>query len=349
MVDDGFDATWEAAKAGEETPPPGLFDDDAPDPVPPPEVLAEVIPIRRGVAEPDTSSEMKPALTAAFNALDARVRRGPGLAGAACGISKLDDALDGWQCGRLYVLGGRTGMGKSIVGLNVAMGLARNGFGVDFLSLEMPTEEQAMRCLLCAARVPHWRVKRAQMAPEHWSAMTAEVGAMCKWPWVWDDRGGVGVEWIAQHASRTADRLKARGATLHAVVVDHVQKIKGANERAPRHEQMKWIVDGLKQLAKRDSLCVIALAQINRSTEARGTKDHRPRMADLREAGSVEEEADAVGLLYRDDYYAAEGGERTNVLEVALPKIRGGEPAHVKLRFDGARYRIDNLAADEDV
>lgn len=225
--------------------------------------------------------------------------------------------------------------------------MARNGYGVDYLSLEMPVGELALRCLLSESRVPHYRVKQATVEQRHWSAMASAIGAMCDWPWIWDDRGSVTAEWIAEHAKRTRDILQAEGRDLHAVIIDHVQKIRGKNERAPFREQMVRTVDTLKQLANHEGLCVIALAQIGRGTEQRNMKDRRPRMADLQEAGAIEQEADAVALLYRADYYAETKADWTNVLEVNLPKIRGGEPRMVKLRFDGPRYRIDNLEGEE--
>jgi replicative DNA helicase len=339
-----FDATWEAAKRGEDPPPPDGFFDDGPD-VPPPWLAPASASV--GTIVQGTALEMKPALRSALKAIEERAKLKGALGGAECGLKRLDYALDGWQRGRLHVIGGRTGMGKSVVGLNIAMGLAERGNGVDFLSLEMPTEEQALRALLCRSRVKHDRIKNNKVLKPHWSRLTVAINDMCTWPWVWDDKGGVTVEWIAQHTEQTREKLQARGADLHSVVIDHIQKIRGSEPRAPRHEQMKWIVDGLKQLAKRQGLCVSALAQISRATEERTIKDHRPRMANLREAGAVEEEADAVALLYREDYYADANAPRTNVLEINLPKLRGGQPTLVRLRFDGQRYRVDNLEEDE--
>lgn len=327
----------DAKRAGKSLDP--RWDDEHDDPIP-----SNVRPIKR--EEQDTSQEMKPALTEAFEGLHERIeriKRGQRYAGEECGIRVLDDAIDGWQRKNFHVIGGRTGMGKSVVGLNIAMGLARNGFGVDFLTPEMPTAQQALRCLLCASGVPFHKIKYNTMQPSDWAAMTACVGDMCKWPWVWDDKGSVDVEWIAKHVNVTRERLQKKGTDLHSVVIDHVQKIKGKNDRAPRREQMVWIVDGLKQLAKRADVCVIALAQIGRGTEQRNMKDRRPRMADLQEAGAIEQEADVAALLYREDYYAGDDEPKTNVLEVRLAKVRGGEPKTIKLLFDGSRSRIGDL------
>jgi len=314
---------------GEPEPPPGRFDDN-------------VVPLRASNDGPDTSSDMRDAMTKAFEAMQARISRGGGLAGAESGLECLDYALDGWQRGRFYVIGGRTGMGKTILGANVAMGLAERGNGVDYLSFEMPTEEQAIRCLLSASRVGHWRIRQNLVRPEDWSAMTAAAARVSKLPWMWDDKSGVNVDWIARHIRATRAKLKARGADLHTVVLDTVQKIRGDNARANLREQMVRTVDALKQLAIREDVCMLALAQIGRGTEARNQKDRRPRMADLQEAGAIEQEADGVMLLFRADYYAEKGEERDHVLDVAMPKIRGGEPTYAKLHFDGACYRIDN-------
>ena len=289
----------------------------------------------------DGSQPMRPVLKAAFATIQDRLNRGGGLAGEALGLLPIDDALDGWQRGRFYVIGGRTGMGKSVVGLNVAMLAAIKGLGVDFLSLEMPIEEQAIRALLCQSRVPAWRLKLSKVEPEHWSAMTASVGGMVKWPWSWSDKGGITVEQIAEQVRRCKAAMAAKGQSLFMVVIDHIQKIRGSRGR-DRRTEMVHVTDSLKTLAKEEAVCVVGLAQVNRGTEARGQKDRRPRVSELQESGSIEQEADAIMLLFREDYYR-DRAEWNNVLEVSLPKIRGGEPTFVKLRFTGECYRIDAL------
>jgi len=293
-------------------------------------------------AENDGSRPMRPVLKAAFTSIQDRLKRGGGLAGEPLGLTVVDDALDGWQRGCLYIIGGRTGMGKSIVGLNVATLAAEKGLGVDFLSLEMTVEEQAIRALLSQSSVPSWRLKLNKVEPEHWTAMTATVNAMCKWPWSWSDKGGVTIEQIAEQVRRCKAKMADKGQRLFLVVVDHIQKIRGSRGR-DRRTEMVHITDSLKTLAKDEDVCVIGLAQINRGTEARGQKDRRPRITELQESGSIEQEADAIMLLYREDYYRKKG-EWDNVLEVSMPKIRGGEPSFARLRFTGECYRIDNLA-----
>jgi len=305
-----------------------------------------VVPIRPDAEVDDGSLPMKPVLNSAFKGMQERLARGGGLAGEAVGLTRIDDALDGWQRGRFYVIGGRTGMGKSIVGLNVANRAAEKGLGVDFISLEMPVEEQAVRALLCQSKVPAFRLKNNTVEARHWSAMTTSINDMIKWPWAWNDKPGVTVEQIEKQIRRCKAKMAEEGQSLFMVVVDHIQKIRGSKGK-DRRTEMVHITDMLKNIAKSENVCVVGLAQVNRGTETRGQKDRRPRVSELQESGSIEQEADAIMLLYREDYYRKERDDYDNILEVSMPKIRGGEPTFAKLRFTGECYRIDNLASGE--
>jgi replicative DNA helicase len=354
MKPDEFDVAWEAAKAGEIVPPAGMFDDDPPVDAYEslPENLPEnVIPIRREsrkTAAVDTTSTMGDALKAALLEMRARVERGGKLAGVPTGFSRLDKALDGMQRGKVYVLAGRSGMGKSIVALNLALRVGASGEGVDYVTIEMPTGEQATRAMFCWSGVGSHRWKNSTLRMDDWAQLGAALKTMSAFTWVWDDASSVTIEQLIEQVQRTKARFAEQGKTLFLVVVDHVLNIKGSNSRQPRREQVLHITGQLKALAKSEDVCVLALAQLNRALESRGVKDKRPQISDLKESGSFEEDADAIMLLYRRDHYEKDRSQWDNVLEMSLPKIRGGEPAFVKLQFDGNRYRINTLASERD-
>lgn len=343
---------FEAAKAGEDIPPPGRFDDEAPDFEPElPLDVDNVVPLRQNqpqrpakVATSATMTSMGDALKASVKAIGERMARGAGLAGVASGLVRVDSPLDGWQRGKVYVLAGRSGMGKSIVALNLALRIAAKGEGVDYVTIEMPTGEQAHRSMFCWSGVASYRWKSGTLRPSDWEELNKAVRTMSDFTWVWDDASSVTVEDIAAQVKRAKARLEGN---LFLVVIDHVLNIKGSNPRQPRREQVIHITGQLKALAKSENLCILALAQLNRNLEARGVKDKRPQISDLKESGSFEEDADAILLLFREDHYQKDRSKWTNVLEVSMPKIRGGEPSFAKLRFEGASYRIDNLAGAE--
>ena len=309
-----------------------------------------VIPIRKKT-EPKkrkrTAKHIKPVIKEALVSIEERLKRGGKLAGESLGITLVDKAFDGWQRGRFYVLAGRTGMGKSIVGQNLGSNAANMGLAVDYLSLEMPIEELALRSLFCESQVSSDRMRNNNMQSSDWSKMTNAVNGMCKWPLWWDDSSGVTIEWIREQIQETKKiMMDEMGKELFLVVIDHIQKINGTNARSDRRQQMVHITDQCKVIAKEENVCMLGLAQINRDPENRG-KDKRPRISDLQESGSIEQEADGIILLFREDYYRKKS-EWDFKMDMAIPKVRGGEPTVVKVRFAGDLYRIDNLEEGDD-
>lgn len=301
---------------------------------------------------PETSDDivdMKASLKDALTGVYARMQRHGELDGACTGYTAIDKALDGWSREKVYVIGGRSGIGKSVFGLNVAMRLASRGHGVDFVTLEMPIGEQALRAMFCQSGVESHRLKFGTMRPTDFADMVEANKHMCDWTWAWNPKSTLNIEGVREHVRRVKDHFAAKGKELHAVVVDHVLNIKGTNQRQPRREQLLHITQQLKSIAKDEAVCMIALTQLNRALEQRGVKDKRPRISDLKESGSFEEDADAILLLYRADRYEKDRSKWNNEMEVAIPKNRGGEDGvGVKLRFDGARYRIDNLEVGDE-
>ena len=353
--DDDFDERWNAAKQGELVPPAGMFDDEPP--VEAYDIPANVVPITNK-SSPKSSAldanvtNMAESVDRALKAAYAReVRRNNGqkLLGAACGLTRIDKAIDGWQRKRVHVIGGRSGMGKSMVALNAGIGLAKQGEPVAYMSIEMPTTEQAMRALFAEGRVETWRWKEGKMREQDWNALYVASEALKPLPWLFDETSSMTVEQVRAKCEYMKRRfMEELNRELHTVIIDHVLLLKGTNERQPRREQVIHITRSIKGIANDLDLCIMELTQLNRSMEARSVKDKKPQISDLKESGSSEEDADVIMLLYRADYYEKDKSQWTNELEVNLPKIRGGEAAYAKLRFDGARQRIENLAGDDD-
>lgn len=326
-----------------------VADPDSPSAVPDDDVPVdtyEQMAKREGVFEtvvPESGVEMKPAIVAAMENMQERAKRGNVLAGLSTGYPKLDKAMDGLQRGKVYVVGARSGMGKSIFSMNVALNVARLGHRVLYFTLEMPVEELVIMSLFCWSAVASHRLRAGTLRAEDWSALTTAAQLLCKMPFRWDESVGLTIEEIDQRVAKgTTDRPEGV-APIELVVIDHALLISPSNTRQPRREQMIHITKSIKNMAKRRNVAVLALDQLNRASEARTVKDKRPVIGDLKESGSFEEDADAVLLLFRQDKYEKDRGKHNHELEVIMPKIRGHVEAYAKLKFTGDIYRVDNI------
>jgi len=296
--------------------------------------------------KPSNVITIKSAMADAFEAMRARAAKGECLAGVSCGYPEIDKALDGLQRGKVYILGARSGVGKSILGVNVALNVASIGEPVLYHSLEMPAAQIAEWCLFAWSRVvdelrglgvSSWKFRKGKCDPRDWTMLTASTQAVSAFPFAIDERCALTIEAVEKS-------IIASPSTL--VVIDHILLIAGTNPRQPRREQMIHVTHELKRIAKQHNVAILALTQLNRASEARQVKDKRPRISDLQESGSVEQDADAVILLYREDKYR-EGGTPDHVMEVLMPKVRGGSEAYKKLHFVGDRYQITNPAGPD--
>jgi KaiC/GvpD/RAD55 family RecA-like ATPase len=292
-----------------------------------------------------TKIGLKDGIKTAFTSLRARIERGEDLEGTASGYRQLDYAINGFKRRCLYVIGARSGMGKSILALNLAMRFADAGNRVLYFTLEMTNEEQVIRALFARAHVGVWRLKARKVFTSHWSQLATAAGEIANLPLHFDEACGLTDDEI----ERRIVTHKQEHGELFAVVIDHTLLVHGSNERQPRREQLNRIIERFKSVAKAHDVCVIALTQMNRGLEARNVKDKRPQISDLKETGAFEEFADATLLLYREDHYHYRDPnyDRDNVLEVIMPKIRGEEATVVKLKFTGSQYRIDPPENDE--
>jgi replicative DNA helicase len=236
------------------------------------------------------------------------IQANDGKVGVSCDISDVDRLLGGFDAGQLIVLAGRPGMGKTAVACGIAKGVAKGGAGVLFVSLEMGAVELAQRvaCDICYTGrhgIPFDRIVNAtvdQMQVRHLARATSEAGEM---PLTIVDAGSVTMARLALSVRRHKRRFKARGQDLKLVVIDYLQLLQAGKNAKSAYEQVSEISKGLKALAKDAGVCILALAQLSRAVEQR--EDKRPVLSDLRDSGQIEQDADAVLFLYREEYYLA--------------------------------------------
>lgn len=296
------------------------------------------------------------------------VKRGGGLAGVATGFVDLDRLMGGLHSSDLVILAGRPSMGKTSLATNIAVNAARKhrtevgenglprtaeGAVVGFFSLEMSAEQLATRIISETASVPSEFIRRGDLDARQFDDIYHASKALESLPIFIDDTGGIS---IAQLAAR-ARRLK-RQHGLDLLVVDYLQLITASNRRGDnRVQEITEISQGLKTLAKELQVPVIALSQLSRQVESRD--DKRPQLQDLRESGSIEQDADAVLFVYREDYYLrrAEPREGTpehlewqnkcaevaGIAEVIIGKQRHGPIGKVELKFEEKFTKFSNL------
>ncbi len=262
-------------------------------------------------------------------------------------------------------------MGKTSFVLNVAANVAspqqlesardpnerweEPGLGVIVFSLEMPREQICNRMLCSEAKVDVSRVRTGMLTPSDWSKLTQAATHLASLSiWV-DDSAALSILELRSkvrrlqaefdRAAEPSDAAVSR-RRIGLVVVDYLQLMRGRENAASREQEISEISRGLKQLAKELSLPVIALSQLNRAVETRGEKSKRPQLSDLRESGAIEQDADNICFIYRDDYYNKETADR-NIAELIVAKQRNGPTDTVKVRFDAQYTRFDSLAEGE--
>lgn len=294
----------------------------------------------------DNKEALKQALTFAYERIE-RAANGQTLAGISTGFKELDRVIDGLKQGCLYGMGGRPGMGKSVLALNICLNAAKQGHGAYYVSLEMSTMEHVLRQIFCLSGVPSYRWKNNNVRPEDWSAMTTAASDASKYPIYWDDATGQTIEKIRQRTVDVRDSFAANGKRLDLLIIDHALLIRGSVGK-DRRTQLVHITNQLKCLAKELGIAVLALAQLNRSLEARTVKCKKPQMSDFKESGSWEEDSDVMMLLYRQDYYTKDRTKWDNKIDVDVAKVRDGEPGTISLHFDGACHRILPIAKDDE-
>jgi replicative DNA helicase len=312
------------------------------------------------------SSALTDAITMAANAY----QRDGGLSGLATGFTDLDARMGGLQPSDLIIVAGRPSMGKTALATNIAYHVARNyrpdtdsenaldGAVVGFFSLEMSAEQLATRIISEQAHIPSERIRRGRIESDEFDRIVEVSQELQSLPLYIDQTGGITV---AQLAAR-ARRLK-RQRNIGLIVIDYLQLLSGSSKRAAegRVQEVSEITTGLKALAKELHVPILALSQLSRQVENR--EDKRPQLADLRESGSIEQDADVVLFVFREEYYVERRQPRENTEEhvkwqtememvtgkadLIIGKQRHGPTGTVTLQFTPEYTRFGNLASGE--
>jgi replicative DNA helicase len=260
--------------------------------------------------------------------------------GYTTGFVELDKMLAGLQPTDLLILAARPGMGKTALAINIAQNVAlleRKTVGI--FSLEMSRGQLVTRMLCCQARVESEKVRRGRLDSDDWERFLEATEEIRSAPVHIDDTPGLSISGVKSRAKR----LKAEHGDLALLVIDYLQLMRGDDARAPREQQISAISRGLKGLAKDLQVPIIALSQLNRGVESR--QDKRPMVSDLRESGAIEQDADVIMFIYRDDYYDEES-EHQGLAEVIIAKQRNGPTGKATLVFQGKYTRFDNYYRD---
>ncbi|HEY7215229.1 MAG TPA: replicative DNA helicase [Thermoanaerobaculia bacterium] len=265
-------------------------------------------------------------------------RPGSMLTGLPSGFMDFDRISQGLNRGNLIIIAGRPGMGKTSFALNVAQHIAiRERKPVGIFSLEMSQQELALRILCSESDISFARLRSNRVSQKEWTRIIQTVRAIGDAPLFIDDSPNPGLLEVASKARR----LKAeRGLAL--IVLDYLQLMQAGGKYENRNLEIAAISRGMKQLAKELEIPVLALSQLSRQPERRGS-DHRPQLADLRESGSLEQDADMVAFIYRDEIYNPGKEENKGLAELIIAKHRNGETGTVELVFLGETTSFRNL------
>jgi replicative DNA helicase len=315
------------------------------------------------------------ALTTAVEMAARAYQRDGKLSGLASGLSDLDSKMGGLQASDLVIVAGRPGMGKTALATNIAYNVARawrgevqadgristvNGGIVGFFSLEMSAEQLATRIISEQSGIPSSTIRRGGISERDFERIKDVAVELQHLPFFIDETGGLTV---AQLAAR-ARRLK-RQKGLDLLVIDYIQLLQGSSRRAQdnRVQEVTEITTNLKALAKELNVPILALSQLSRQVENRD--DKRPQLSDLRESGSIEQDADVVMFVFREEYYLSNKEPRPGTdehikwqvemaavhgrAEIIIGKQRHGPTGTVNVQFDAAVTRFDNLAREDQL
>lgn len=315
------------------------------------------------------------AVKTAVDMANAAYMRDGHLSGVATGLRDLDRRMGGLQPSDLIIIAGRPGMGKTSLATNMAFNIAEayvpaqqadgsfkaaNGGVVGFFSLEMSSEQLATRIISEQTEIPSSKIRRGEISEMDFEKLVACSQTMQKIPLFIDQTGGIS---IAQLSARARRLKRQRG--LDVIVIDYIQLMQGSSAKSSQNrvQEITEITTGLKALAKELAVPIIALSQLSRQVESRD--DKRPQLSDLRESGSIEQDADVVMFVYREEYYLKnrepkpgtdeyikwehEMNEMRGKAEVIVAKQRHGPTGSVSLAFQGEFTRFSDLAEEHHI
>lgn len=259
-----------------------------------------------------------------------------GVSGIPSGFNDLDEALMGGpRPGDLIIIAGRPSMGKTALGFQAGLNAAIDGHTVMAFTLEMSRQQITERAISQIGGIEFNRILSGHLHDDDYDRMAVALGKMKDIPFIIDDTGGLSIQDIAARA-----RIQAKSGGLSMIIVDYLQIMGYAGRAMSSNERLGEISRQAKALAKELNVPFILLSQLNRDVEKR--QDKRPLMSDLRESGAIEQDADVIMMVYRDEYYNPDS-EFKGTAEVLIRKNRNGEAKTVGLRFEGEKVRFANI------
>ena len=282
---------------------------------------------------------IKELLVDALDRIDMLFQRDNPITGVATGFYELDNMTSGLQKSDLVIIAGRPSMGKTAFAINIAQHAAiKEELPVAVFSMEMPSEQLAMRMMSSLGRIDQHKVRTGRLSDDDWPRLTHSVGILSEAKMFIDDTPA-----LTPGDLRARCRRLAREHGIGLIVIDYLQLMQVPGTKENRATEISEISRSLKALAKELSCPVIALSQLNRSLESR--QDKRPVMSDLRESGAIEQDADLIMFIYRDEVYNEDSADK-GIAEIIIGKQRNGPIGSRKLRFFGEYTSFENLAHD---
>jgi len=280
-------------------------------------------------------------LTKAVDRIDMLFQADSHITGVSTGFEDFDEKTAGLQPSDLIIVAGRPSMGKTTFAMNIAENAAiKSGAPVAVFSMEMPGDQLAMRMMSSLGSIDQHKLRTGKLADEDWPRITSAVGILSEAPIYIDDTPAL----TPIDLRARARRLKREHGELGLIVIDYLQLMQGSGKtNENRATEISEISRGLKALAKELHVPVIALSQLNRSLEQR--QDKRPIMSDLRESGAIEQDADVIVFIYRDEVYNEDSPDKGKA-EIIIGKQRNGPIGKVFLTFNGRFTRFDNFISD---
>ena len=288
-----------------------------------------------------TFNKISDLMAEGYKQLEVRYAEKKAITGTPTGYADLDEITSGLQPSDLLIIAGRPSMGKTAFAMNLARNAAleaENAHGVAVFSLEMSAQQIALRMLASEARVNMKSLRTGHFSADDWRKLANASGALAEAPIFVDDTPAISVLELRSKCRR----LKKEAGGLDLVVIDYLQLMSGRSDAERREQEISEITRSLKGLAKELNVPVVALSQLNRSLESRA--DKRPMMSDLRESGAIEQDADVIMFIYRDEVYNKKP-ENEGLAEVIIAKQRNGPTGTVNLTFLHEYTRFENHAS----
>jgi len=278
--------------------------------------------------------QLKDALAESFERLEEFVKKGSHLRGVSTGFAELDNKLAGMQDSNLLILAARPGIGKTTLALNMALNAAtKNKTSVGFFSLEMSKEELVDRLLVGQADIDAWRLKTGRLSEDDYKRLTEAMGDLSDAPIFIDDTPGASILEM-----RTKARKLKMEKDIKLLIVDYLQLVDAGKRFDSRVNEVSFVSQNLKNLARELKIPVLAISQLSRAVEQRGTR--KPQLSDLRESGSIEQDADVVMFLYLEQESEDILDQNKKLIKLYIAKHRNGATGEMDLMFRGDRVKF---------